>query len=103
MIRFSNWPKRSRNTTIGVHGKVRPQEKVPNGAEIVPIEIRLFSIAKKAAPFLVQGRTSTVGIDTQLDLRAVDLRHNYLDRYFAYVRPCSIPSGHSSRSRNSLK
>jgi nondiscriminating aspartyl-tRNA synthetase len=70
------------HSSIGVRGKVRPQEKVPNGAEIVPIEIRLFSIAKKAAPFLVQGRTSTVGIDTRLDLRAVDLRRNYLGSIF---------------------
>ena len=61
---------------------MRPQEKVPNGAEIVPIEIRLFSIAKKAAPFLLQRRTSTVGIDTRLDLRAVDLRRNYLGSIF---------------------
>ena len=38
------------HSSIGVRGKVRPQEKVPNGAEIVPIEIGLFSIAKKAAP-----------------------------------------------------
>jgi nondiscriminating aspartyl-tRNA synthetase len=70
------------HSSIGVRGKVRPQEKVPNGAEIVPIEIRLFSIAKKAAPFLVQSRTSTVGIDTRLDLRAVDLRRNYLGSIF---------------------
>jgi nondiscriminating aspartyl-tRNA synthetase len=70
------------HSSIGVRGKVRPQEKVPNGAEIVPIEIRLFSIAKKAAPFLIQSRTSTVGIDTRLDLRAVDLRRNYLGSIF---------------------
>jgi nondiscriminating aspartyl-tRNA synthetase len=70
------------HSSIGVRGQVRPQEKVPNGAEIVPIEIRLFSIAKKAAPFLVQSRTSTVGIDTRLDLRAVDLRRNYLGSIF---------------------
>ena len=70
------------HSSIGVRGKVRPQEKVPNGAEIVPIEIRIFSIARKAAPFLVQSRTSTVGIDTRLDLRAVDLRRNYLGSIF---------------------
>jgi aspartyl-tRNA synthetase len=70
------------HSSIGVRGKVRPQEKVPNGAEIVPIEIKVFSIAKKAAPFLVQSRTSTVGIDTRLDLRAVDLRRNYLGSIF---------------------
>ena len=70
------------HSSIGVRGKVRPQEKAPNGAEIVPIEIRVFSIARKAAPFLVQSRTSTVGIDTRLDLRAVDLRRNYLGSIF---------------------
>ena len=70
------------HSSIGVRGKVRPQEKVPNGAEIVPIEIRVFSIARKAAPFLVQSRTATVGIDTRLDLRAVDLRRNYLGSIF---------------------
>ncbi len=70
------------HSSIGVRGKVRPQEKAPNGAEIVPMEIRVFSIARKAAPFLVQSRTSTVGIDTRLDLRAVDLRRNYLGSIF---------------------
>jgi nondiscriminating aspartyl-tRNA synthetase len=70
------------HSSIGVRGKVRPQEKAPNGAEIVPIEIRVFSIARKAAPFLVQSRTSSVGIDTRLDLRAVDLRRNYLGSIF---------------------
>jgi nondiscriminating aspartyl-tRNA synthetase len=70
------------HSSIGVRGKVRLQEKVPNGAEIVPIEIRVFSIARKAAPFLVQSRTSTVGLDTRLDLRAVDLRRNYLGSIF---------------------
>jgi aspartyl-tRNA synthetase len=70
------------HSSIGVRGKVRPQEKVPNGAEIVPIEIRVFSMARKAAPFLVQSRMSTVGLDTRLDLRAVDLRRNYLGSIF---------------------
>lgn len=70
------------HSSIGVRGKVRPQEKVSNGVEVVPIEIKAFSIAKKAAPFLVQSKTSTVGIDTRLDLRAVDLRRNYLGSIF---------------------
>ena len=79
------------HSSIGVRGKVRPQEKVPNGAEIVPIEIRVFSIARKAAPFLVQSRTSTVGIDTRLDLRAVDLRRNYLGSIFR-IRQTAVNS-----------
>lgn len=70
------------HSSLGVRGKVRTQEKAPNGAEIVPVEIRAFSIARKAAPFMTQGKTSTVGIDTRLDLRAVDLRRNYLGAVF---------------------
>lgn len=70
------------HTSLGVRGKVRPQEKAPNGAEIVPAEIRAFSIAKKAAPFMTQGKTSPVGIDTRLDLRAVDLRRGQLGSIF---------------------
>ena len=79
------------HSSIGVRGKIRPQEKVPNGAEIVPIEIRVFSVARKAAPFLVQSRTSTVGIDTRLDLRAVDLRRNYLGSIFR-IRQTAVNS-----------
>jgi len=79
------------HSSIGVRGKIRPQEKVPNGAEIVPIEIRVFSIARKAAPFIVQSRTSTVGIDTRLDLRAVDLRRNYLGSIFR-IRQTAVNS-----------
>jgi nondiscriminating aspartyl-tRNA synthetase len=70
------------HSSIGVRGKPRPQEKAPNGVEIIPIELKAFSIAKRAAPFVVQGKTSTVGIDTRLDLRAVDLRRNYLGSIF---------------------
>jgi nondiscriminating aspartyl-tRNA synthetase len=70
------------HSSIAIRGKLRPQEKAPNGAELVPLELRAFSIAKKAAPFLVQGKTSSVGIDTRLDLRAVDLRRTYLGSVF---------------------
>jgi aspartyl-tRNA synthetase len=66
------------HSSIAVRGKLRPQEKAPNGAELVPEELKAFSIAKRAAPFLVQAKVSSVGIDTRLDLRAVDLRRSYL-------------------------
>jgi nondiscriminating aspartyl-tRNA synthetase len=70
------------HTSLGVRGKVRSQQKAPNGAEIVPLELKAFSVSKKAAPFLIQGKTSTVGIDTRLDLRAVDLRRIPLSTIF---------------------
>jgi len=70
------------HSSIAVRGKARPQEKAPNGAELVPTELRAFSIASKASPFMVQEKTSSVGIDTRLDLRAVDLRRSYLVSVF---------------------
>src|SRR5689334_2338359 len=79
------------HSSVGIRGKVRPQQKAPNGVEIVPVEIKAFSIAKKAVPFLVQSKSSTVGIDTRLDLRAVDLRRNYLKSIF-YIRQTVLDS-----------
>jgi aspartyl-tRNA synthetase len=70
------------HTTLAVRGKVRSQQKAPNGAEVIPLELKIFSIAKKAAPFLVQSKTLSVGIDTRLNLRAVDLRRNVLQSVF---------------------
>src|ERR671932_2641360 len=70
------------HSTMAVRGKVRSQQKAPNGAEVVPAELKVFSIAKKAAPFLVKSKISSVGIDTRLNLRAVDLRRNILQRIF---------------------
>jgi aspartyl-tRNA synthetase len=69
------------HSSLAIRGRVRSQEKAPNGAEIVPLELKAFSIAKKAVPFMVQSKTS-VGIDTRLDLRAVDLRRNFLQSIF---------------------
>jgi nondiscriminating aspartyl-tRNA synthetase len=70
------------HSTLAIRGKVRSQEKAPNGAEVVPAELKVFSIAKKAAPFLVKSKISSVGIDTRLNLRAVDLRRNVLQSIF---------------------
>jgi aspartyl-tRNA synthetase len=70
------------HSSIAVRGKARPQDKAPSGAEVVPTELRAFSIASKASPFMVQEKTSSVGIDTRLDLRAVDLRRSYLVSVF---------------------
>jgi nondiscriminating aspartyl-tRNA synthetase len=70
------------HSTLAIRGKVRLQQKAPNGAEVIPVELKVFSIAKKAAPFLVKSKISAVGIDTRLNLRAVDLRRNVLRNIF---------------------
>jgi nondiscriminating aspartyl-tRNA synthetase len=70
------------HTTLAIRGKVRSQRKAPNGAEVIPLELRIFSIARKAAPFVVQSKISSVGIDTRLNFRAIDLRRNVLRSIF---------------------
>ena len=69
------------HTSVAIRGKVKSQEKAPSGYEVIPLELRVFSMAKKAAPFIIQSKIS-VGIDTRLDLRAIDLRRNFLRSIF---------------------
>ena len=69
------------HASVAIRGKVRSQEKAPSGSEVIPLELRVFSMAKKAAPFMIQSKVS-VGIDTRLDLRAIDLRRNFLKSIF---------------------
>lgn len=70
------------HSSLAVKGHVRLQQKSPTGAEIVPTELKIFSNARNAAPFMVQGKRSSTGLDTRLDLRAVDLRRNILQSIF---------------------
>ena len=76
------------HTTLAIRGKIRAQGKAPNGAEVIPLELKVFSMSKRAAPFMVQDKTS-VGIDTRLDLRAVDLRRNILQSIF-HIRNATL-------------
>lgn len=69
------------HSAIGVRGKVRSINSAPNGAEIIPSELRLFSLARKVPPFPVYSKT-VASIDTRLDLRAVDLRRGVLQAVF---------------------
>ena len=63
------------HTSLGIHGKA------PNGIEVIPLEIKVFSIPIQAPPFMVQNR-NPAGIDTRLDYRAIDLRRKYLQDIF---------------------
>jgi nondiscriminating aspartyl-tRNA synthetase len=69
------------HTSLGVSGKVISQNKAPNGIEIIPLELKVFSIPLHAPPFMVQNR-NPAGIDTRLDFRAIDLRRKYLQDIF---------------------
>ena len=59
--------------SIGVKGTVKKMGKAPRGAEIVPIEMRIFSKSQQPLPLDITGRTKAE-IDVRLDSRVLDLR-----------------------------
>jgi len=69
------------HTAIAIKGKVRTEPKAPNGIELIPNDFRILFLANKNSPIVIQSRKG-VGIDTRLDLRAVDLRRPYLQSIF---------------------
>ena len=69
------------HTAIAIKGKVRTEPKAPNGIELIPNDFKILSLANKNSPIVIQSRKG-VGIDTRLDLRAVDLRRPYLQSIF---------------------
>ncbi|MGI0031122.1 MAG: aspartate--tRNA(Asn) ligase [Nitrososphaeraceae archaeon] len=70
------------HASIAIKGKVRGEPKAPNGIEIIPIDFKILSFANKNSPIVIQSRKG-VGIDTRLDLRAIDLRRPYLQSIFS--------------------
>mgnify|MGYP003575076418 FL=1 len=78
----SEIPKVREHTSIAIKGKVKSQPKAPNGIEIIPIDFKILSFANKNSPIVIQSRKG-VGIDTRLDLRAIDLRRPYLQSIFS--------------------
>lgn len=68
-------------STIAIKGTVKPSNKTPNGAEIIPSEMKVFSNVEKIAPFTWQTKT-VPNIDTRLEIRAIDLRRNILQHMF---------------------
>jgi aspartyl-tRNA synthetase len=78
----SEIPKIREHASIAIKGKVRSEPKAPNGIEIIPINFKILSFANKNSPIVIQSRKG-VGIDTRLDLRAIDLRRPYLQSIFS--------------------
>lgn len=70
------------HASIAIKGKVRSEPKAPNGIEIIPIDFKILSMANKNSPIVIQSRKG-VGIDTRLDLRAIDLRRPFLQSIFS--------------------
>jgi len=73
--------KLKEQSTIAVKGTIKPSNKAPHGAEIIPTELKIFSNVEKIAPFTWQTKT-VPNIDTRLEIRAIDLRRNTLQHLF---------------------
>ena len=73
--------KLKEHSSIGVSGKIKSSEKAPNGVEIIPTELRVFSEVEKIPPFEPQAKT-VKNIDTRLEVRPIDLRRKVLQDIF---------------------
>jgi aspartyl-tRNA synthetase len=78
---FESLKSLKEHSSIAIRGKVVKQKNSSKEYEIIPEEIKILSVSNKPAPFLTQS-ISSIGIDTRLDLRAIDLRRNHLQNVF---------------------
>ncbi len=69
------------HSSIGISGTVKLSEKAPNGVEIIPKELSVFSEVEKIPPFEPQAKT-VKNIDTRLEVRPIDLRRKTLQHVF---------------------
>lgn len=76
-----NLAKLKEHSIIAIKGTIKPSNKAPNGVEILPLNLRVFSNVEKIAPFSSQTKT-VPNIDTRLELRAIDLRRSTLQYLF---------------------
>ncbi|MDA4113461.1 MAG: aspartate--tRNA(Asn) ligase [Thaumarchaeota archaeon] len=75
----------SEHTSIGVRGIVKKIAKAPNGAEVVPSEIKVLNAAREKPSFSIFGG-ALPSIDKRLDIRAVDLRRDRAQALFRIQR-----------------
>ena len=69
------------HSSVAIVGTVKSSEKAPNGFEIVPTELRVFSEVEKIPPFEPIAKT-VKNIDTRLEVRPIDLRRKVLQHIF---------------------
>jgi len=63
----------SDHASIAVKGKIKAMDKAPNGAEIIPDEVKVLALPQKTPPFTLYAKTLP-SIDKRFEIRAVDLR-----------------------------
>ena len=69
------------HSSVGVIGTIKPSEKAPNGVEIIPKELKVFSEVEKIPPFEPYAKT-VKNIDTRLEIRPIDLKRKPLQHVF---------------------
>ena len=69
------------HSSIAIMGKIKSSEKAPNGFEIIPTDLRVFSEVQKIPPFEPIAKT-VKNIDTRLEVRPIDLRRKVLQHIF---------------------
>lgn len=69
------------HSSIGVVGTIKSSPKAPNGIEVIPKELRVFSDVEKVPPFEPLAKT-VKNIDTRLEVRPIDLRRSPLQHIF---------------------
>ena len=78
---IDNISKLKEHSSVGLLGTVKKSEKAPNGIEIIPKDLRVFSSVEKIPPFDPYAKTIK-NIDTRLEIRAIDLRRSILRNIF---------------------
>ena len=69
------------HSSVAITGKTKHSEKSPTGVEIIPSQLKVFSEVEKIPPFDPHAKT-VKNIDTRLEVRAIDLRRNVLQKVF---------------------
>jgi len=70
---FNSARKLIRESVVSVTGSVKPEQKAPNGYEIIPDEITVLNEAESPLPMDTTGKVDAE-LDTRLDSRFIDLR-----------------------------
>jgi len=73
------------HSSLGIRGTVKATPKAPNGAEVVPTEVKVLGLAKSAPPFSVFGG-KLPSLEKRLDIRPVDLRRSKAQAIFKIER-----------------
>ena len=69
------------HSSVAIIGKTKHSEKSPTGVEIIPSQLKVFSEVEKIPPFDPHAKT-VKNIDTRLEVRAIDLRRDVLQKIF---------------------